>query len=95
MVIDTRNGDVVEWVRLDSERELFDVVALPMTRCPRALAPDNPDMQDAITFDDELPAAPAPAPMQASAVPARHAINGQTTFKAARSPPGTRMPWTA
>ena len=52
MVIDTRHGDVVEWVRLDSEAELFDVAAIPSARCPMAIAPDSSDLQDAITFED-------------------------------------------
>jgi uncharacterized protein (TIGR03032 family) len=86
MVIDTRNGDVVEWVRLDSEKELFDVVALAMTRCPRALAPDTPDMQDAITFEDAPGPAPPNAPVQASAAPARRDVNGQTISRAAPLP---------
>lgn len=70
MIIDTRNGDVVEWVRFDSESELFDVAAVPMTRCPMGLAPDSPDLQDAITFEDVPPAPPAePA--------ARNEMNGK------------------
>ena len=52
MVIDTRTGDIVEWVRFDGEMELFDVAAIPLARCPLALAPDSPDLQEAITFED-------------------------------------------
>lgn len=52
MVIDTRNGDIVEWVRLDGEMELFDVAAILLARCPLALAPDSPDLQEAITVED-------------------------------------------
>ena len=36
-IIDTRNGDVVEWIRLKGEvRELFDVFVLPGVTCPKA-----------------------------------------------------------
>jgi len=52
MIIDTRHGDVVEWVRFAHESELFDVAAIPLTRCPTAIAPDGSDMQDVITFED-------------------------------------------
>jgi uncharacterized protein (TIGR03032 family) len=51
MIIDTRHGDVVEWVRFAHESELFDVAAIPLTRCPTAIAPEGSDMQDAITFE--------------------------------------------
>ena len=51
MVIDTRHGDVVEWVRLNDDIvELFDVAVVPMTRCPTGIEPDSPELQDAITF---------------------------------------------
>jgi len=63
--IDTRHGDVVEWVRFADESELFDVAAIPLTRCPTVVAPDGADMQDATTFED-LPASLTPA-----AVPVR------------------------
>jgi uncharacterized protein (TIGR03032 family) len=52
MIIDTRHGDVVEWVRFANESELFDVAAIPLTRCPTAIAAEGSDMQDAITFED-------------------------------------------
>lgn len=36
-IIDTRSGDVVEWIRLKGEvRELFDVFVLPGVTCPKA-----------------------------------------------------------
>jgi uncharacterized protein (TIGR03032 family) len=53
MVIDTRHGDVVEWVRLgDDVVELFDVAVIPTTRCATAIGPDSPELQDAITFEE-------------------------------------------
>jgi uncharacterized protein (TIGR03032 family) len=54
MIIDTRHGDVVEWVRFANESELFDVAAIPLTRCPTVIAPEGSDMQDAITFEEDL-----------------------------------------
>lgn len=58
MVIDTRHGDVVEWVRLNDDIvELFDVAVVPMTRCPTGIGPDSPELQDAITFEQEAPSA--------------------------------------
>jgi hypothetical protein len=44
--------DVVEWVRFAHESVLFDVAAIPLTRCPTAIAPEGSDMQDAITFEE-------------------------------------------
>src|SRR6266516_624313 len=55
VVIDTRNGDVVEWLRLSDEfGELFDVSLVPLTRCAVAIAPTNPLLHDAITFEPEF-----------------------------------------
>ena len=33
--------------------ELFDVAAIPMSRCPMAIAPDSSDIQDAMTFEED------------------------------------------
>lgn len=36
-IVDTRNGNIVEWIRLKGEvRELFDVFVLPGVACPKA-----------------------------------------------------------
>lgn len=36
-IVDTRNGNIVEWIRLKGEvRELFDVFVLPGVTCPKA-----------------------------------------------------------
>ena len=65
-VIDLRSGDLAEWIRLGSEyTELVDVALIPNVRCPMALEPDTPQMQDAITFEDECAVAkPAVGPVQ-------------------------------
>jgi uncharacterized protein (TIGR03032 family) len=54
VIIDTRRGDIVEWVRLGGDfAEMFDVGLIPETRAPAGIAPDSPDMQEAISFEDE------------------------------------------
>src|SRR5215475_13169064 len=55
IIIDLRNGDVVEWLRFDSEvKELFDVALIPGVRCPRGLTPGSPALQEAISLDGTL-----------------------------------------
>lgn len=52
-VIDTRSGDIVNWVRFENDvKELFDVAVIPEVRCPRGLAPDMSTMQDLISFEE-------------------------------------------
>jgi len=46
----------MEWMRFEGEVvELFDVGVLENSRCALALAPDSPELQDAITFEDMAP----------------------------------------
>jgi hypothetical protein len=53
VVIDTRHGDIVEWARLGGDfTEMFDVVLIPGTRASAVIAPDSPDMQEAITSEE-------------------------------------------
>jgi hypothetical protein len=48
MVIESRNGDVIEWMRLGTEfGELFDVGVVRATRCAMTIAPNRPLLQDA------------------------------------------------
>jgi uncharacterized protein (TIGR03032 family) len=55
LIIDIRNGDVVEWVRFASEvKELFDVALISDVRCPRGLTPGSPALRDAISMDGTL-----------------------------------------
>jgi hypothetical protein len=69
VVVDIRNGDVVEWLRLGEQfGELFDVAVVPMTRCAVAIAANNPILHDAITFETEF------APLVQVANPARRAM---------------------
>ena len=54
LIIDIRNGDVIEWVRFDGDvKELFDVALISGVRCPRGLTPHTPALQDAISMDVE------------------------------------------
>jgi uncharacterized protein (TIGR03032 family) len=49
LVIDLRNGDVVQWFRLHGDiAELFDVGVIPKTRCPRGIGPASPALEDAM-----------------------------------------------
>jgi uncharacterized protein (TIGR03032 family) len=53
MVIDTRTGDTVEWIRLEGAiTELFDVAVLEGA-CPMALGLDSPELQTMVTFDSD------------------------------------------
>jgi uncharacterized protein (TIGR03032 family) len=53
LVIDLRQGGIVEWLRFEGEVvELFDVGVVESSRCAMALAPDSPELQDAITFEE-------------------------------------------
>src|SRR5262249_714701 len=65
-VIDLRSGDLAGWIRLGSEdTELVDVALIPNVRCPMALEPDTPQMQDAIRFEEEWDVGkPAVGPVQ-------------------------------
>ena len=53
LVIDLRQGGVVEWLRFEGEVvELFDVGIVEGARCAMALSPDSPELQDAITCEE-------------------------------------------
>lgn len=55
-IIDTRTGDIVEWIRLKGEiRELFDVFALPGVRCPQAVGLIDSTIQNQISIEDWAP----------------------------------------
>ena len=53
IIVDIRNGEMVEWLRFTREvRELFDIALIPNVRCPRGLAFDNAALKDAISVED-------------------------------------------
>jgi uncharacterized protein (TIGR03032 family) len=49
LIIDLRNGDIVQWFRLRGDvTELFDVGAIPNVRCPRGIGPYAPGLEEAM-----------------------------------------------
>jgi uncharacterized protein (TIGR03032 family) len=53
LVIDTRNGDTVEWVRIEGVvRELFDVAVLPGVRNPAVIGFVSDEIQRVISIDE-------------------------------------------
>ena len=51
-VVNTANGDIVEWLRLDGAiRELFDVRVLPGCVCPMALPTFGPELASFVTIE--------------------------------------------
>lgn len=54
LVIDTRSGDTVEWVRIEGVvRELYDVAALPGVRNPAVIGFKTDEIQRVISIDEE------------------------------------------
>jgi len=70
-IIDTRNGNIIHWIRLSGEvRELFDVFVLPGVRCPMVTGLMDGSVNNQITienWDVGNPAAPRPEPVVAEA----------------------------
>ena len=61
-IIDTRNGDILHWIRFEGAvRELFDVAFIPGTRAPMCVGLGNPEMRTLITFDGEASGSTAKA----------------------------------
>jgi uncharacterized protein (TIGR03032 family) len=60
LVIDTRAGSVIEFIRLVGDiKELFDVAVLPAVRCPMAIGTDSPEMRSLLSFDPAMGALPS------------------------------------
>lgn len=56
-IVDTRNGDIVEWIRLKGEvRELFDVFVLPGVACPKATGLLDGSIRNEISIENWSPA---------------------------------------
>lgn len=56
-IVDTRNGDIVEWIRLRGEiRELFDVFVLPGVTCPKATGLLDGAIRNEISIENWAPA---------------------------------------
>jgi len=59
-IVDTRNGDILHWIRFDGAvRELFDAAFIPGVRAPMCVGLGNPEMRTLITFDGEASGTPA------------------------------------
>jgi uncharacterized protein (TIGR03032 family) len=53
LVIDVRNGGIVEWVSLKGHiTECFDVAAMPGVRCPMSVGVGSLEIQTTLTVDD-------------------------------------------
>jgi hypothetical protein len=53
LVIDLRNGDIVQWLRLRGDiTELFDVGVIASIRCPRGIGPNAPGLQQAMRGEE-------------------------------------------
>src|SRR4029079_2186972 len=53
-IVDTRNGDILHWIRFDGAvRELFDAAFIPGVGAPMCVGVGNPEMRTLITFDGE------------------------------------------
>jgi hypothetical protein len=52
VVIDTRSGGIVQWVRFtEGVEELFGVAAIPDVRCPRGVSPNVGELQEVMTYE--------------------------------------------
>jgi uncharacterized protein (TIGR03032 family) len=53
LVIDLRNGDIVQWFRLQGDiNELFDVGIIENVRCPRGIGPVAPALEEAMRGEE-------------------------------------------
>ena len=52
LIIDLRNGDIVQWIKLDGHiGELFDVAILPNVRCPMSIGIGTPEIEHTVTIE--------------------------------------------
>jgi len=55
LVIDLRNGDIVQWFRFRGDiTELFDVGLIPNVRCPRGIGPAAPGLEEVMRGEELL-----------------------------------------
>lgn len=55
LVIDTRSGSIVEFIRLVGEiTELFDIAVLDGVRCPMAVGTDSPEIRTLLTHEVDI-----------------------------------------
>jgi hypothetical protein len=62
-IVDTRNGDLLHWIRFEGTvRELFDTAFLPGVRAPMCVGLAAPEMRTLITLEGEgVSSTPVPA----------------------------------
>ena len=74
-IVDMRNGDIVEWIRLKGEvRELFDVFVLPGVTCPKATGLLDGSIRSEISIENWAPQDVRSAEEQAEKAPAKEAV---------------------
>jgi uncharacterized protein (TIGR03032 family) len=62
-IIDTRNGDILHWIRFDGAvRELFDVSFIPSFVAPMCVGLASPEMRTLITLEGQETAAGSEKP---------------------------------
>jgi uncharacterized protein (TIGR03032 family) len=55
LIIDLKNGDIVEWVKFEGDvTELFTVELMPGVVCPMSLGLGTPEFDNAVTFDPAI-----------------------------------------
>lgn len=55
LIIDLRNGDIVEWVKIEGDAtELFTVELMPDVVCPMSIGLGTLEFDNAITFEEEI-----------------------------------------
>jgi uncharacterized protein (TIGR03032 family) len=58
-IVDTRNGDIMHWIRFDGAvRELFDAAFIPGVHAPMCVGLTSPEMRTLITLEQDAPLAP-------------------------------------
>jgi uncharacterized protein (TIGR03032 family) len=51
-IVNLRNGDILDWMRLEGDiTELFDVALVPGVRCPRGLGPEAAEMRELVRWE--------------------------------------------
>jgi uncharacterized protein (TIGR03032 family) len=59
-IVDTRNGDILHWIRFEGAvRELFDAAFIPGVRAPMCVGLASSEMRTLTTFEAEQPVSPA------------------------------------
>jgi uncharacterized protein (TIGR03032 family) len=66
LIVELASGNIVQWLRFQGEQtELFDVVAMPGVRQPKAVAPGSAEAQGLITIESDTDPAIPVVPVRA------------------------------